>query len=244
MRVADEIAHMLLAHPLFPARENRVEADRQPVGLGELKDVPEALLADIHAVDVHRHVDAAHAGNSCGAFEFLQRQIRILHRQRDRAAEIVGIPLGRPTASVVIGLRQFEPQPRRRPIIHRIGERQDAEIEPRLFRRVDDGVDIDHARPESVPERHAAAFGGERAVTRAAEDNAVLRPLFLDDRDPLGREEVGVGIDAAPGAAPAHRLGLRSHCSSSLLLNWKGRFARPRSCLQPARSRNVVYSNS
>ena len=176
MRVTNEIGEMILAHSLLAARRHGMQAERQLQGSQALVDRPEGAVVEIHAIDVQGHVDAAHAGQARGAFQFLHRKLRRLHGQHDRAAQLVRMRLAGGRAGVVVGLRQLHAEAVRRPIHHRIGQGEDAQVDARLLHVLQDGRKLRHVLRKGLPERKLRSVDHAQPVFVGADKGAVRCP--------------------------------------------------------------------
>ena len=100
-----------------------------PSASQRLVDRPERFLVEVFAVDVHRHVHAAHARQLRRALKFLHGELGRLHRQHDSAEEALRVLAVRCGAGVVEGPRKLRAIFGRRPVDHRVGEREDADVD-------------------------------------------------------------------------------------------------------------------
>ena len=145
---------------------------------------------------MHHHHDAAHSRELPSAFELLESQFGLLHKQHGEPDEAVGISAMRRRAGVIVALGKLEPERRRRPVDHRSHERQHLRVDAGLVHGFDAAFEIDVVGAEHGPD--PAGVEGDAATVVAADAGSGGFSFGLDQVHPLDGVPVGVRVDHTP----------------------------------------------
>ena len=163
---------------------------------------PQRFVIDVVALNVHGHVHRAHARQPGGAIQLLHRKFRRLQRQHHRAEYAIRVGRMRGSDGIVERARQFQAEFWRRPIHHRVGERECAHVHLPCVHVAHHDVQIHHVGRERRHQRHARQLNRLVAFVVYAHGRAVGRAFGVQQRNPFGRKPVRVGVDGGHGRVP------------------------------------------
>ena len=191
--IAEEVAQVVAAHAVGADGVDRVQQDRESQRLAALVYRPGPFVVEILAHHVSREVNAAHARQVSGAVEFLQREIGRLHRQRQQAVKPLWIFKMRGSKAVVVDLREFQAERRRRPVDHRGRQRQRVNVHACLVHVLE--TDFETHISLLKNRRIAREIERDLAARVAAHLGAIRRAFFFEQGDEIRRMPVRVRVD-------------------------------------------------